>query len=65
MLSMLKQARIWKFKSHVSAILEDIRMKEVFLLLHHAEEEKEGFWELQNACISALAVYPDRRHWKS
>ena len=27
-------------------------------MLHHAEEEKEGFWELQNACISALAVYP-------
>ena len=23
----------------------------------HAEEEKEGFWELQNACVSALAVY--------
>ena len=27
-------------------------------MLHHAEEEKEGFWELQNACVSALAVYP-------
>ena len=32
--------------------------RSVSFLLHHAEEEKEGFWELQNACISALAVYP-------
>ena len=32
--------------------------RSVPFLLHHAEEEKEGFWELQNACISALAVYP-------
>lgn len=32
--------------------------KKCSFLLHHAEEEKEGFWELQNACISALAVYP-------
>ena len=30
-----------------------------------SKKKKEGFWELQNACISALAVYPDRRHWKS
>lgn len=34
------------------------RLMEELILLHHAEEEKEGFWELQNACISALAVYP-------
>ena len=27
-------------------------------MLHHAKEEKEGVWELQNACISALAMYP-------
>lgn len=32
--------------------------RSVPFLLHHVEEEKEGFWELQNACISALAVYP-------
>ena len=32
--------------------------RSVSFLLHHAEEEKEGVWELQNACISALAVYP-------
>ena len=27
-------------------------------MLPHAEEEKAGGWELQTACISALAVYP-------
>ena len=32
--------------------------RSVSFLLHHAKEEKEGVWELQNACISALAVYP-------
>ena len=32
--------------------------RSVSFLLHHAKEEKEGVWELQNACISALAMYP-------
>ena len=32
--------------------------RSVSFLLHHAEEEKEGIWELQNACVSALAMYP-------
>lgn len=32
--------------------------RSVPFLLYHAEEEKEGFWELQNACISTLAAYP-------
>ena len=61
-----KQARIWKFRSHVSAILADIRMKEVFLFCFIMPKKKrKGYGNCRMPVFLLLRCIPDRRHWKS
>ena len=61
-----KQARIWKFKSHVSAILADIRMKEVFLFCFITlKKKRKGSGNCRMPVFLLLLCIPDRRHWKS